>query len=435
MRQFQGRGFPKFFVRPTIIIPRMMGEMKCDVLVVGIGPVGSAVAFNTAKDGMDVIAIDRKFQVASPLRGGEAVCKPFYDDLVERMPVLRKVPKNKTEGTSLEAGKCKLISKEEKWQAYVLERKNLEKILAEKASESGANLLFCSELIKVNKRKGVFDEAIVRTIDGKCRIRPKIIVAADGFASFFRKQLGLNKPNKDWASAVEFEMVNINFTEPDLLEVFFTETIPGGYSYIFPKFGRRGLAGVAMRPQFDGNLSPLDIFNHLAKNYTTMSIQLKDARVLEVRGGCIDVSGPFKEPVYNNVVLVGDSANQNFAYIGEGIVPGLFAALSASRKIVKAVEENNLRILAEYPKDYRNTYLWKELMQTWRIKENIDDLLQKQIKTDIKLAIMSFLELEVIDWTGKELPDALKIKSFDKLLRFGQELVESKGMSIDITPL
>ncbi len=412
-----------------------MTEMKCDVLVVGIGPVGSAVALNTAKNGVDVIAIDRKFQAASPLRGGEAVCKPFYDNLVEKLPVLKKVPKKRTEGTSLEAGKCKLISREEKWQAYVLERKNLEKVLAERAAESGANLLFCSELIKVNKRRGVFGEAIVRTISGKCRIRPKIIVAADGFASFFRKLLGLNRPNKDWASAIEFEMANINFTEPNLLEVFFTEIVPGGYSYIFPKFGNRGLAGVAMRPQFNGNSSALDIFNYLAKKYPTMSIQLKDARVLEVRGGCIDVSGPLEKPVYNNVVLVGDSANQNFAYIGEGIVPGLFAALTVSQKIVKAVEEDDLKMLEEYPRDYRNTYLWNELMQTWKIKENIDDLLQKQIETDIKLAIMSFLELEVIDWTGKELPDALKIRSFDKLLRFGEELVESKGMSIDIIPL
>ena len=412
-----------------------MMEINCDVLVVGAGPIGSTVALNVAREGMDVVAIDRKFQVASPVRGGEAVCKPFYDDLVEKMPVLRRVPRKKTEGTSLEAGKCKLISREEKWQAYVLERKILEKVLAERAIENGANLLLCSELIKVNKKKETFDEAIIRTVNGKYKIRPKIIVAADGFASFFRKLLGLNQPNKDWASAIEFEMANIKFMEPDLLEVFFIELIPGGYSYIFPKLGNRGLAGVAMRPQFNGNLSALDIFNHLVKSYSTMSIQLQDARVLEIRGGCIDVSGPFEKPVYSNVVLVGDSANQNFAYIGEGIVPGLFAALIASQKIVKAVEEDDLNILMEYPKDYQNTYLWKELAQTWRIKENIDCLLQKQIKTEIKLAIMSFLELEVIDWTGKELPDALKFKSIDELLKFGRKLVENKGMSVDIISL
>lgn len=412
-----------------------MIEMKCDVLVVGAGPIGSTMALNIAKEGLNVIAVDRKFQVASPLRGGEAVCKPFYDDLVEEIPVLKKVPRKKTEGTSLEAGKCKLISREEKWQAYVLERKILEKLLAEKAIESGVNLLLGSELVKVNKKNNIFSEAVIRTVNGKYKIQPKIIVASDGFASFFRKLLGLNQPNKDWASAIEFEMANIKFMEPELLEVFFIELIPGGYSYIFPKLGNRGLTGVAMRPQFNGNSSALDIFNHLAKKYPTMSIQLKDARVLEIRGGCIDVSGPFEKPVYGNVVLVGDSANQNFAYIGEGIVPGLFAALIASQKIVKAVEEDDLSILMEYPKDYKNTYLWNELMQTWRIKENIDDLLQKRIKTEIKLAIMSFLELEVIDWTGKELPDALRFESLDKLLKFGLELVENKGMSVEIISL
>ncbi|HEC92526.1 MAG TPA: NAD(P)/FAD-dependent oxidoreductase, partial [Candidatus Atribacteria bacterium] len=281
-----------------------MKEIKCDVLVVGAGPIGCTMASIIAKKNIDVVAIDRKFQVASPLRGGEAVCKPFYDELMEKLPILKKVPKKETEGTSLEAGNCKLISREEKWKAYVLERKIFEKTLAEEAIKSGANLMLASELIKVNQKKGNVTEAIVRTMRGKYQIKPRIIVAADGFASFFRKLLNFDVPNKDWASAIEFEMANIKFREPDLLEVFFMEAIPGGYSYIFPKFGTRGLTGVAMRPQFNGGKSALHIFNQIVTNYPAMSSQLKDAHILETRGGCIDVSGPFEEPVSSNILFV-----------------------------------------------------------------------------------------------------------------------------------
>ena len=62
-----------------------MKEIKCDVLVVGAGPIGCTVASAIAKNNIDVIVIDRKFQIASPLRGGEAVCKPFYDELTEKL--------------------------------------------------------------------------------------------------------------------------------------------------------------------------------------------------------------------------------------------------------------------------------------------------------------------------------------------------------------
>jgi len=47
----------------------------------------------------------------------------------------KKVPKWKTKGTSLEAGNCKVISNEEKWEAYLLERRVFEKILEEEAVE------------------------------------------------------------------------------------------------------------------------------------------------------------------------------------------------------------------------------------------------------------------------------------------------------------
>lgn len=408
-------------------------SIKCDVLIVGAGPAGCAIAQIIAKEDVEVIVIDRKFEIASPLRGGEAVCKPFYDDLIKQLTFLKKVPKWKTKGTSLEAGDCKVISKEDKWEAYLLERRVFEKVLAEEAVKAGAHILLGSELTDVKLKKNEVQEATIRTIRGKNKIEPKVVVAADGFASFFRKLLKMNKPSIDWASAIECEMTNIDFENSDLLQVFFIESIPGGYSYIFPKTGKRGLSGVAMRPQFNGGESALQIFERLRYAYPSMSKQLKNAHPLEIRGGCIDVSGPLDEPVVGNIVIVGDAANQNFAYIGEGIIPGIFATLIAGDKVAESIKKSTLKPLLDYPKEYKRIPLWKELIQTWRIKENIDKIIQKPIDVKIKLALMAFLEMEVIDWSGKEIPDSLKCKSLKELIEFGKDLCKSKNLQVNIT--
>jgi digeranylgeranylglycerophospholipid reductase len=407
--------------------------IDCDVLVVGAGPVGNTAAISAAKEGLKVVSIDRKLEIASPLRGGEAVCKPFFDELDTELNLLDKVPKKEVKGTLLRGGKCKIIDKEDKWKAYVVERAVMEKLLAENAIDAGVDLRLGSELVSVSGSNRGISSATVRTIEGIFEINPEVVIAADGFASFFRRYYKLDKPVKDWASAIELEMAGIDFYTDELLQVFFEESIAGGYTYVFPKSGSRGLTGVAMRPFFGAKESALEMFWRLKKSYSYLETQLRNAHAIEIRGGCIDVSGPLKELVYGNVMMAGDAANQNFAYIGEGLIPGMTGALLAGKKAALAIEKGDLTRLNEYPKEYEATSLWKELVQTWSIKEKIDSLYDKSIPTDLKLAITCFLEMEIIDWTGKELSAAFKITSLKELLSWGQELADAKSMKCEIT--
>jgi len=405
--------------------------MQCDVLVIGAGPAGCCAAMSAAKSGVKVIGVEKKFQITSPLRGGEAVCKPFYDELLEDVTCLKKVPRWEKRGTVLQTKYCTVVSQEEKWKAYLLERRAMERVLYEEAANAGAEMMLGSEVLDLKFKNGLVSEAVVRTYNGVKRIRPKIVIAADGFASLARKLLKINKPCKDWASAIEFEMVGVNFSEKEFLQVFFMEEIPGGYSYIFHKTGGRGLTGVASRPLFDKIETAISKFNKVINKYEVLSRQLKNATFIDIRGGCIDVSGPLENPVHGNVALVGDAANHNFAYIGEGLIPSIVAAKIAGEKAAESIS-GGTHIISEYPVEYKKLPLWRELVQTLKIKDNIDELIYKNIDVKLKLILEVFLEMEVFEWSGRELPNALEYKSTDELIKFGKDLASTKNMSLEI---
>ena len=55
--------------------------IKTDVLVIGAGPAGSSAARFAAKEGVDVIIIDKKSEIGFPKRCAEGVSKKIFDKL------------------------------------------------------------------------------------------------------------------------------------------------------------------------------------------------------------------------------------------------------------------------------------------------------------------------------------------------------------------
>jgi digeranylgeranylglycerophospholipid reductase len=54
---------------------------KYDVIVVGAGPAGSLTARYAAKNGADVLMIEKRQEIGSPVRCGEAISKRWFDDV------------------------------------------------------------------------------------------------------------------------------------------------------------------------------------------------------------------------------------------------------------------------------------------------------------------------------------------------------------------
>ena len=58
-----------------------MKTIKCDVLVVGAGPAGSMTAKWAAKGGADVLLIEKRQEIGSPVRCGEGISKAKLPEL------------------------------------------------------------------------------------------------------------------------------------------------------------------------------------------------------------------------------------------------------------------------------------------------------------------------------------------------------------------
>ncbi|MDH7507381.1 MAG: FAD-dependent monooxygenase, partial [Candidatus Thermoplasmatota archaeon] len=115
-------------------------KIECDVLVVGAGPVGTVFSYIAAKKGLDVLAVDRKNEVAAPLRGGEAVSKFLFEELCQDLPFLEKIYTWPIEDTIIFNPVAKIITKEQKWKSFMLNRKEAEKIIAQAAIKEGTEL-------------------------------------------------------------------------------------------------------------------------------------------------------------------------------------------------------------------------------------------------------------------------------------------------------
>lgn len=412
-------------------------RIECDVLVVGAGPVGTVFSYIAAKKGLDVVALDRKNEVAAPLRGGEAVSKFLFEELCQDLPFLEKVYTWPIEDTIIYNPVAKIITNEQKWKSFMLNRKEAEKIIAQAAIKAGTELSLGTTVTNIVMKGKNIDYVKAKSIQGDIEIKPRIVVGADGATSVIRRKLlgdTLFSGIKDWGCAIEIEVTNVDLDAENSMQLFMGD-ITGGYGYIFPKGNDRADVGVGARPFYGKNpfasRSPLEDFYILAESNPDMKRQLKRASPLEIKGGIIDLSAPLY-PVYGNTILVGDSANQNFAYVGEGIIPGWQAAVIAGQKVAEAIESNSAEVLKQYPEEYEASFIGQEARRTVKIKDNISSVIAMDLPNDTKSMLTAMLELEMIQWDGKELKTALTYKSIKDLTDYARKLIKEKEMSIEI---
>ena len=412
-------------------------SIKCDILVVGAGPVGTVFSYIAAKNGCDVIMVDRKNEVAAPLRGGEAVSKFLFEELCQELPFLEKVYKWPINDTLIYNPVAKIITKEQKWKSFMLNRKEAEKIIAQAAINAGSELRLGTTVTDVVMKGKNIGCVKANSIQGDIEIKPKIVVGADGAASLIRRKLlGDTQLSgiKDWGCAIEIEVTNLDLDAENSMQLFMGN-ITGGYGYIFPKGNDRADVGVGARPFYGKNplasRSPLEDFYILAESNKDMKRQLKRASPLEIKGGIIDLSSPLY-PVYGNTILVGDAANQNFAYVGEGIIPGWQAAVIAGQKVTEALESQSCEVLKQYPEEYEASFIGQEARRTVKIKDNISSVIAMDLPNDFKSMLTAMLELEMIQWDGKEIKTALKHKKLKDLIDYAIQLIQEKEMDIKI---
>ncbi len=330
-------------------------QQTYDVIVIGAGPGGSAFARVAAKGGLDVLVIDKRKELGSPVRCGEGI-GAHWDGKV-KLPLHGGAIAYKIDGARCFApnGKSLKIQTPET-KGYVLERKIFDKYMAIEAGRAGANILpktIVGGLIKDGAGKPAGVKA--RTYDNEVlEFLAPLIVSAEGMEAQIARQAGFADAVAnlyDTDTCFEYEMVNVE-CEP-LIEIWFTNRYAKrGYVWVFPK--GKDVANVGVGIGGDLNIHPKRCMDDFIKAHPE---RFKRAQVVEVKAGNIWVGAPLRDFVADNFMVIGTAAHQVDPIHGGGMALAMEAGEIAADVALKAVKEKNFskKFLFEYEKRWRES--------------------------------------------------------------------------------
>ena len=314
--------------------------IETDVLVVGAGPAGSTAAKHAALGGAKVILIDKKSEIGAPKRCAEGVSKKGLKKLgVEPNP--RFIAKE-LDGVRLVApdNTSVWMTSEEielPEAGYILERKVFDKFMAMDAARAGAEIKIKTLAKKVTKAEDSFI-VTCEQFGEEFDIKAHIVIAADGPESHVGRWAGLKTATKavHMESGFQYEMCNLHFERPGVIEFYFGSCAPGGYVWIFPKGDDIANVGLAILPHMAEKTAIEYLDDFVAK-----SPYLKNAQAVEINVGGDPVAGMTKKLYDDNILVCGDAAGQVNPLTGGGIISGMTGGMCAGKVAAQAINEEN----------------------------------------------------------------------------------------------
>jgi digeranylgeranylglycerophospholipid reductase len=227
-----------------------MEDLSCDVLVVGAGPAGSMTAKWAAKHGANVVMLEKRQEIGSPVRCGEGISKSWLPD-VGIVPSDRWI-NVEVEGARIFSPSEKVMEINEKHAGnevgYVVERDAFDKALAIDAANAGTTIHLKTHATGVLKEDGRVVGVRAKHFGEPFTIRAKVTVGADGFESQMGRWAGLptNLQLRDMDSCLQYRMTNVD-CDPRYCDFYLGKVAPGGYVWVFPK--GEGIANVGIGVQ------------------------------------------------------------------------------------------------------------------------------------------------------------------------------------------
>lgn len=384
--------------------------MNPDLAVVGAGPAGCMAASLLAPD-------HRIFLLEDHAVSGQPIqCTGLVSDRVLRLagtdcPVL-----NSIHGANLHfpgGGVISIRSPERK--AAVIDRALFDQLLAQKAIDAGAEILYSSRYIdhsvsshgvRIRYRHGDVTE-----------MRTRLLVGADGQNSAVGRSLGDNGP-REWVRGLQVDL-DVCSDEPDMVDIFAgNEVAPGFFAWSLPggDFTRVGLC-------VSWEHGPPNIYLRRLLD----SLHLSDAKVIRRHNGRIPLGGRPRS-YGERLLLLGDAAGQVKPISGGGLQPGLTAARCLAVTAHEALERDRLDAasLSVYEKRWKKA-VGKELKNGYRLRRAYvrfsDEKMDEAYRILGSKDVMGILQEGDIDHPSSLAPRM--IRHLPSLLRFSPQLMGS----------
>ncbi len=333
-----------------------MQDDKFDAIIVGAGLAGSTAALLLAREGLQVVLIERgPYPGSKNLSGGilygkvlEGIIPNYWEEAPIERPINNYITTFMTpEGHFNIDFKTQLFS-QPPYNGVTVLRAKFDRWLAGKAEAAGAMLV---PGIKVEKvlREG---DRIVGIVAGEEEMRADVIIAADGANSFLAQEAGLRGriPTEQVAVGVK-EVIGL---PRQVIEERFHLASGEGAAYSIVGFATRGVAGggflytnldslsiglvINLKSILDARLNPADILEDFLTHHMVAPL-VKDGALLEYGAHLVPEGGVEMMPrLYTDgMMVVGDAAGLS---INNGfVVRGMDLAIGSAQAAVEAVLE------------------------------------------------------------------------------------------------
>ena len=291
-----------------------MEELDFDIVVVGAGPAGSSAAHEAARNGSSVVLLEKESVVAETVRTSgvtwikDAQSFGIPEDCYNPIKNYSFCSPSNTVTISDDVAK-----------AAVLDVRKTYRHLAKQAQESGAKLFVdtnVTDVITDEQKKPI--GVIAKSADKEIKFNAKVIIDCSGFQSVVGKMLGLVTQWERFGAGAEYEVRAENVDDKTWWLMVGQKYSPAGYAWIFPVGGDIVRIGVGIgKPE--SNVDPTERLNELMENKEGPIKDLGEITKIEFHYGLIPNDGLSRKTIYDNLILVGDSAGQANPLVLEGI--------------------------------------------------------------------------------------------------------------------
>ncbi|MEA2004298.1 MAG: NAD(P)/FAD-dependent oxidoreductase [archaeon] len=304
--------------------------LRTDILIIGAGPAGTYLAEKLASKGIGTTIIEKKKEI------GKHACSGLVSTRIDNHIKIEKgLIENKIRGATFHSKDTELTIKRDRTQAYVLNRPEFDKKMAEKAESAGAKIITGNAFENYKIKDS---HAYATTSKGM--IESKIIIGCDGAGSEVRKAAGLDSKKQQVNGIIGYTDEKDN---SDLVQLFYgKDTAPGFFAWKIPR-GKRTEYGLA------ADKSHLDYFRRFTQKHK--------AKITDVHTHPICL-GILEKTAADNLLLLGDSALQIKPFSGGGVIYSFLCADIASEVITSAIENNDFSSSALKRYDHR----WKSIL-------------------------------------------------------------------------
>ena len=291
-----------------------MEELNFDVVVVGGGPAGSSAAHMAAKNGCTVALIEKEKEIAQTVRTSGVT---WISD-IKKFGIPEECY-NPIKKFSFCSPKNSVKISGEIAKAAVLDVRKTYRFLANRAKTSGSELFTSTNVTEVLKDDTGKCVGVIAKSDGKqIQFNSKVVIDASGFVSVIAKELGYVTQWKKFGAGAEFEVKTEKLEHDNWWLMVGQEYSPAGYAWIFPTSKDTARIGVGIGKP-DSDVDPTVRLNELLEKKLGPIKDLGNIEKIEFHYGLIPNDGVSRKTVYDNLILVGDSAGQANPLVLEGI--------------------------------------------------------------------------------------------------------------------